>query len=132
MTIPLLRDLGKIPPWGASARNGVILLLTFAMSSGLEALLFRAPLHALVGRAAVQPALSKSERRRVMLERLPGGLLFGLGLFGVFMLLVLLALKPTGRDPLWGLLVVYAAASVAWAIVQGTRKWMIARTSDLL
>ncbi len=130
--LPPFRDLHKTNPSLNALRTMGLYLLVIGMNIVNGRLAMRAPIHALTARTPVAPALSNTERRRVLLDRLPGSVVFGMGLLAAFVLLFLVLADPQWSDPLWLCLAGACVAACVWAAVQGTRKWAIARTSGTL
>lgn len=87
---------------------------------------FRAPARALEHRTPVAPALSRPERRRLTLERLPDTVLIGTTTITLFLLLYFALERPAIGPKGWAFIVACGVALV-WAIVQGTRKWLLTR-----
>jgi len=97
----------------------------FAVRAIVERIAFRAPLEALAGRATVAPPLSKTDRRRIVAERISDGGVIGLLLVGTGLLVALTLTQGWSVEPKVLYLTAYAALCIAWATVDGVRKWVL-------
>ncbi len=121
---PMLRDDIKEVPF-----SWIWLLWMFVAGCQWldERIALGVPLKQLRHRAPVAPALSKEDRRRLALERLPLTVLVGTATI-TFVLLLYFAVERPPIGPINLILIVASIAALAWAIVQGIRKWHVNRS----
>jgi hypothetical protein len=106
--------------------GGSGVLLGLAMRFVIDHFTFRAPLPALAQRTPVAPSLSKMERRRLALDRIPPEPLFGGGI--VCALLLGIFLTEGGLTSGFGrVMIALFSVFLLWVVTIGLRKWLLTR-----
>jgi hypothetical protein len=126
---PWLREI--VPDSIMRYLSTILLTLTFGIQWTNEALAFRLPLKALAKRTPVAPAWSREDQQRFALDRLPLAIVVGTVTISFLVLLYFILERPS-IGPISVALIVASVVALAWASVQGYRKWQFARADAVV